>query len=1424
MNRRTSVVLSFLFIALALVFTACPLEPFPEPDPTEDPTENPTEPSLTAYQAQVVKTLTQNLTPTLTEAQVSVLSEAGQAALLSEDLSGSNDPDLVIPTALDAILGSQGLGSNSLGAGQSAIEAAHGIIAENSMVAAALEPSNFLGNRIGSRSAAAVRPPMRAITGDLNNLFKEIAKKVHASLNTLPLDDAAEERAAAQASDGMVTILGDNGLALNTAQMQEVVENLAQGMLEGIAAISNNASPGQVQKLIKQTVRAASAAVGSIDNSDLETDGKQNGLLVKAISRGASRGNQNFTGVPTDSVTSEIAKGAASGSAAISRAGGRQNILISTQEIIGQVASGISEVMANTSTTAQTILKTTIAAVATVIAEEPGAIGESLSDISQTVSTKVSEAVSKVINVPVTDLVEAAKTALKEADPTINTDSLDTLLVESVNSGVALAQNHAPTVSITPPSAQFITGETVSVSATISDVDGNDLQVRWSLTAYPGVVPPVLSYPDGGSVSFLATKEGTYTLQLMVTDGMADPVYASTSFSVAEDPNPSPLDETGIDQAWDSIIGHLRYNVSGESQDTWVFPDIAAALSELDSLLITNPEVGKAAALKALLTLTTVFVDPNTQELLEQFGVQNYPTTMAGLTGYVKTVVFEAATMANPITGFAIDGQSDLDGDGVVDFEEQFIAFLKNARSNSMPTAAVSSLSKALGTTLAAVTETLDSFSTDQLADNPAYTIAISYDWVFATADEALNSGWPSMDGQTPMDFVLGIPELQLLQAQLEILNSMVTMTRAYRLGINRSAYQAYLDYFRAEQEQFILPEGSQAPDPYDYLDSIGQSPFTAESFTLSSTGLADLALAKNLLVSAFQKVESAMAALAQRSSADGDAYTVQPDSVFLSMIDSTYTPQDFTNMFTSHSILGKKVAASLVNPDTGLAVPAELFTSFEDYSWKSQDWETGEYYTSESTVYSLPRGETAAYSYYADESNWPTAPEWATSTGTFYDSDGSVTGGSEYTFLHTPYIFPGKYFEAPFSGLSAFFELDVNLEPLFYTFDEGSQTWIQETGTFDPAKSYYTRMPDASFGGALTYGDFVDPSLPEGSQYVVQENGKIRIYSWSSDSSTGNSMTPQGEEFKVGIDRYRSTGSYFLSPRTLPQRVVLAGFDDSGRFTDLAAYLSLSGLDGYAGGRYEILNSSNYSINDAMGMIENGQAELVVIPRGQNTATIRYQWEIFNSETPIEVEHTIATTELGTEYSFDPSVVWKISTSTAWVPDLGTTTPYFSGSPSSIQPYMNTLLTSDTGYWGELPVQWDDLDMSLPAEAITLVLPPETSPNYQYIIDKLPNLGDATWVEDMGITLVHASSASEVYAHAITLEGASAVVNMGYRSVNLQFYTDFPQTYEGDWDEAYYRTLGVHAEEYTVFGGYPYPVADDLDDYLRTDAYGFEE
>lgn len=150
----------------------------------------------------------------------------------------------------------------------------------------------------------------------------------------------------------------------------------------------------------------------------------------------------------------------------------------------------------------------------------------------------------------------AALSSTSAAQPQITIDAAGDYELELVvNDGTVDSAADRVLVSTlnSPPVARPGTNRSVALGSTVtldgsasSDVDGNTLAFRWSLTSRPAGSTAVLSSTTVVNPSFVADRAGSYVAQLIVNDGFVDSAAASVTISTD---NAAPAANAGPDQS-----------------------------------------------------------------------------------------------------------------------------------------------------------------------------------------------------------------------------------------------------------------------------------------------------------------------------------------------------------------------------------------------------------------------------------------------------------------------------------------------------------------------------------------------------------------------------------------------------------------------------------------------------------------------------------------------------------------------------------------------------------------------------------------------------------------------------------------------------------------------------------------------------------
>jgi RHS repeat-associated protein len=109
--------------------------------------------------------------------------------------------------------------------------------------------------------------------------------------------------------------------------------------------------------------------------------------------------------------------------------------------------------------------------------------------------------------------------------------------VDSAPATVTISTLNSPPVANAGPAQTVLAGTTVQLNGSAStDVDGDPLTFRWSITSKPSNSNAVLSDPVSVTPTFFADQLGTYVVQLIVNDGTVDSAPASVTINTQDSP------------------------------------------------------------------------------------------------------------------------------------------------------------------------------------------------------------------------------------------------------------------------------------------------------------------------------------------------------------------------------------------------------------------------------------------------------------------------------------------------------------------------------------------------------------------------------------------------------------------------------------------------------------------------------------------------------------------------------------------------------------------------------------------------------------------------------------------------------------------------------------------------------------------------
>jgi RHS repeat-associated protein len=231
--------------------------------------------------------------------------------------------------------------------------------------------------------------------------------------------------------------------------------------------------------------------------------------------------------------------------------------------------------------------------------------------------------------------------------------------VDSAPATVTISTLNSPPVANPGPAQTVLAGTTVHLNGSKStDVDGDALTFKWSITSKPSNSNVVLSDPASVTPTFFADQLGVYVVQLIVNDGTVDSAPATVAITTEDSP---PVANAGPAQTV-PLRALVTLNGSGSSD-----PD-GQALTYQWSLL--SFPAGSAAALTNPTSVNPTFIADKAGNYVVQLIVNDGFLSSAPSSVTISTINSVPVANAGPDqsvrvgTTVQLDGSASSDADG----------------------------------------------------------------------------------------------------------------------------------------------------------------------------------------------------------------------------------------------------------------------------------------------------------------------------------------------------------------------------------------------------------------------------------------------------------------------------------------------------------------------------------------------------------------------------------------------------------------------------------------------------------------------------------------------------------------------------------------------------------------------------------------
>lgn len=473
----------------------------------------------------------------------------------------------------------------------------------------------------------------------------------------------------------------------------------------------------------------------------------------------------------------------------------------------------------------------------------------------------------------------------------------------------------------------------------------------------------------------------------------------------------------------------------------------------------------------SMLTLASISVDKNVLDVVDNLGIENYPTTLNGLVGIEDDMIEKVLTD----TDTYID---DTDTEITENYYESVFKHVKNqelfikADNSYLPEAQILAvlynIQKNYPDGLNSIADSVnDALSEIDNVVKVLLTISddasLSYTYkMFNNSDfVAGKNSWPTKTDNnsniTPMDITVGKAEIYSIVSGLELTRSMFLMAQSVSLSGDLGSYWDIFNLLDGTLYTFKDEKILGISESFDW--STVKNPLTDGFLYTRNDANTILAEAKVRFTNSFKYIKLSSEMIVTRD---------KNSQFFLSPANEHITSEVWGNVKSIQSI-GAVVADKVIN---------------------SLDNSSVVYFPDFSTIKSLDDALI-----YADVTTWPTS-------------------GYGINF--------GTLFSKPLFALDSLLDIADNGEIVFYVYD--GTTYSVATTFVD--ETYYIKFKDTTFNGLLSGFNSL---IPE--EINVQADNSIFIKLLSEmNVMVGSSLMTAGTKFTIDGKEYVSTGTFFGS------------------------------------------------------------------------------------------------------------------------------------------------------------------------------------------------------------------------------------------------------------------------------------------------------